>query len=165
MPNPNQLNHNINSSSNPLDSIEQPIDNQEYSVDNLEPPSNISEQLTDKELLSDKTRIQNELGAKTLSLIDLESKHKDIVENLDALIKHGTDANILVENMPPHVIAKNLNTLIDHGADVNILVKNMDSNDIANNFDMLIDYGTNIDINELLRRASYDTVVKNFDKS
>ena len=79
MPNPNQLNPNVNP--HPLDSIEQPIDNQEHSVESSEPHSNIPEQSNNKELIPDKTRIQNELGSKVLSLVNFESKHKDIVES------------------------------------------------------------------------------------
>lgn len=79
MPNPNQLSPNINS--HPLDSIEQ-----EHSAENPEPHSNIPEQYNipkqynNEELIPDETRIQNELGAKVLSLVNFESKHKDIVE-------------------------------------------------------------------------------------
>ena len=80
MPNPNQLSPNINS--HPLDSIEQ-----EHSAENPEPHSNIPEQYNipkqynNEELIPDETRIQNELGAKVLSLVNFESKHKDIVES------------------------------------------------------------------------------------
>lgn len=80
MPNPNQLSPNINS--HPLDSIEQ-----EHSAENPEPHSNIpeqyniTEQYNNEELIPDETRIQNELGAKVLSLVNFESKHKDIVES------------------------------------------------------------------------------------
>ena len=79
-PNPNQLSPNINS--HPLDSIEQ-----EHSAENPEPHSNIPEQYNipkqynNEELIPDETRIQNELGAKVLSLVNFESKHKDIVES------------------------------------------------------------------------------------
>lgn len=80
MPNPNQLSPNINS--HPLDSIEQ-----EHSAENPEPHSNIPEQYNipkqynNEELIPDEARIQNELGAKVLSLVNFESKHKDIVES------------------------------------------------------------------------------------
>lgn len=80
MPNPNQLSPNTNSQS--LDSIEQ-----EHSAENPEPHSNIPEQYNipkqynNEELIPDETRIQNELGAKVLSLVNFESKHKDIVES------------------------------------------------------------------------------------
>lgn len=80
MPNPNQLSPNINS--HPLDSIEQ-----EHSAENPEPHSNIPEQYNipkqynNEELIPDETRIQNELGAKVLSLVNFESKHKYIVES------------------------------------------------------------------------------------
>ena len=74
MPNPNQLSPNTNA--HPLDSIEQ-----EHSKENSEPNSNTKEQYNSKELIPDKTRLQNELGAKVLSLVNFESKHKDIVES------------------------------------------------------------------------------------
>lgn len=80
MPNPNQISPNTNP--HPLDSIEQ-----EHSAENPEPHSNIpeqyniTEQYNNEELIPDETRIQNELGAKVLSLVNFESKHKDIVES------------------------------------------------------------------------------------
>ena len=96
---------------------------------------------------------------KVVKRMDLDPS--DISRNLDALINHGVDANILVMRMDSSGISRNLDTLINHGADTNILSGNMNPSDIADNLDAFINYGA--DANVLVERMGTSNIVKNLD--
>ena len=96
---------------------------------------------------------------KLVKRMDLDPS--DISRNLDALINHGVDANILVMRMDYSDVAENLDTLINHGADTNILSGNMNPSDIADNLDAFINYGA--DTNVLAERMGTSDIVKNLD--
>ena len=83
-----------------------------------------------------------------------------ILYNLDTLINHGVDVNILSRKMNSSDIVKNLDTLINHGADANILSGNMNPSDISDNLDTLINHGADIDVNELARKMRLADIIE-----
>ena len=74
---------------------------------------------------------------------------KNIAQNLDYLNKNGAniDINQLVSNLRQEDITKNknLNTLLQHGADVNLITEKLSKKDIEDNIDLLRKYGANLD--------------------
>ena len=62
--------------------------------------------------------------------------------------------------MSSNNIAKNLDTLINHGADANILIRRMDSSDISRNLDTLINHGADIDVNELAKSIRLADIIE-----
>ena len=82
----------------------------------------------------------------------------DLMQNLDAFIKHDVNINIIVSNLEPKDVARNLDTLLKHGADIDNIVSNMTLIGIAGKLDTLLDHGVNININELVSDlGSYET--------
>ena len=74
---------------------------------------------------------------------------KNIAPNLDYLNKNGAniDINQLVSNLRQEDITKNknLNILLQHGADVNLITEKLSKKDIEDNIDLLRKYGANLD--------------------
>ena len=74
---------------------------------------------------------------------------KNIARNLDYLNKNGAniDINQLVSNLRQEDITKNknLNILLQHGADVNLITEKLSKKDIEDNIDLLRKYGANLD--------------------
>ena len=74
---------------------------------------------------------------------------KNIAPNLDYLSKNGAniDINQLVSNLRQEDITKNknLNTLLQHGADVNLITEKLSKKDIEDNIDLLRKYGAKLD--------------------
>ena len=74
---------------------------------------------------------------------------KNIAPNLDYLNKNGAniDINQLVSNLRQEDITKNknLNTLLQHGADVNLITEKLSKKDIEDNIDLLRKYGAKLD--------------------
>ena len=74
---------------------------------------------------------------------------KNIARNLDYLNKNGAniDINQLVSNLRQEDITKNknLNILLQHGADVNLITEKLSKKDIEDNIDLLRRYGANLD--------------------
>ena len=74
---------------------------------------------------------------------------KNIARNLDYLNKNGAniDINQLVSNLRQEDITKNknLNTLLQHGADVNLITEKLSKKDIEDNIDLLRKYGAKLD--------------------
>ena len=74
---------------------------------------------------------------------------KNIAQNLDYLNKNGAniDINQLVSNLRQEDITKNknLNTLLQHGADVNLITEKLSKKDIEDNIDLLRKYGAKLD--------------------
>ena len=74
---------------------------------------------------------------------------KNIARNLDYLNKNGAniDINQLVSNLRQEDITKNknLNILLQHGADVNLITEKLSKKDIEDNIDLLREYGANLD--------------------
>ena len=77
---------------------------------------------------------------------------KNIAQNLDYLNKNGAniDINQLVSNLRQEDITKNknLNTLLQHGADVNLITEKLSKKDIEDNIDLLRKYGANLDTHQ-----------------
>ena len=77
---------------------------------------------------------------------------KNIAPNLDYLNKNGAniDVNQLVSNLRQEDITKNknLNTLLQHGADVNLITEKLSKKDIEDNIDLLRRYGANLDTHQ-----------------
>ena len=72
-------------------------------------------------------------------------KSYSIIPNLNTLLKHGADANNIVNNMYPYEIVRNLDTLLKHGADINLITKKLKESDIKDNIKLLRKYGANLD--------------------
>ena len=74
---------------------------------------------------------------------------KNIARNLDYLNKNGAniDINQLVSNLRQEDITKNknLNILLQHGADVNLITEKLSKKDIEDNIDLLREYGAKLD--------------------
>ena len=77
---------------------------------------------------------------------------KNIARNLDYLNKNGAniDINQLVSNLRQEDITKNknLNILLQHGADVNLITEKLSKKDIEDNIDLLRKYGANLDTHQ-----------------
>ena len=74
---------------------------------------------------------------------------KNIARNLDYLNKNGANIDIsqLVSNLRQEDITKNknLNILLQHGADVNLITEKLSKKDIEDNIDLLREYGAKLD--------------------